>query len=169
MFLTKYAVSGPSDVVVLCAKLQNLSAAEMDVIHEWDFAVFEFRWVLREYFFQMATASIVHIKYQCNSWCSMLTDTEIQANYHYSRIFLYRGPFWYDIPYHDDVIKWKQFPRYRPIVRGIHWSPVNSPHKGQWCGALVFSLISAWINGWVNIREAGDFRRHCAHYDVIEM
>ena len=37
-------------------------------------------------------------------------------------------------------------------------SPVNSPHKGQWRGALMFSLISAWINGWVNNREAGDLR-----------
>ena len=32
---------------------------------------------------------------------------------------------------HDDVIKWKHFPRYWPFVRGIHPSPVNSPHKGQ--------------------------------------
>ena len=30
---------------------------------------------------------------------------------------------------HDDVIKWKHFPRYWPFVRGIHWFPVNSPHK----------------------------------------
>ena len=44
---------------------------------------------------------------------------------------------------HDDVIKWKHFPRYWPFVRGIHRSPVNSPHKGQWRGALIFSLISA--------------------------
>ena len=58
---------------------------------------------------------------------------------------------------HDDVIKWKHFPRYWP-VRGIHRSPVNSPHKGQWRGALMFSLICAWINGWVNNREAGDLR-----------
>ena len=42
---------------------------------------------------------------------------------------------------HDDVIKWKHFPRYWPFVRGIHRSPVNFPHKGQWHGALVFSLI----------------------------
>ena len=74
-------------------------------------------------------------------------------------------------PYHDDVIKWKHFPRYRPFVRGIHRSPVNSPHKGQWRrgGALMFSLICAWINGWVNNREAGDLRRHHAHYDVTVM
>ena len=45
-------------------------------------------------------------------------------------------------------------------------SPVNSPHKGQWQRALMLSLISAWINDWVNNREAGDLRRHRAHYDV---
>ena len=71
--------------------------------------------------------------------------------------------------FHDDVIKWKQFPRYWPFVRGIHRSPVNSPHKGQWRGSLMFSLICAQINGWVNNREAGDLRRHPAHCDVIVM
>ena len=68
---------------------------------------------------------------------------------------------------HDDVIKWKNSPRYWPFVRGIHRSPVNSPHKGQWRGALMFSLICAWINSWVNNRDAGDLRRHRPHYDVI--
>ena len=48
----------------------------------------------------------------------------------------------------------------------IHRSPVNSPHKGQWRGASMFSLICAWINGWANNREAGDLRRLRAHYDV---
>ena len=47
--------------------------------------------------------------------------------------------------------------------------PVNSPHKGQGRGALMFSLICVWINGWVNNREAGDFRRHRGHYDVNVM
>ena len=70
---------------------------------------------------------------------------------------------------HDDVMKWTHFPRYWPFVRGIHRSPVNSPHKGQWRGALMFSLICVWINGWVNSREAGDLRRHRVHYDVIVM
>ena len=50
---------------------------------------------------------------------------------------------------------------------GIHRSSVNSPHRGQWRGALMFYLICAWINGWVNNRETGDLRRHRAHYDVI--
>ena len=70
---------------------------------------------------------------------------------------------------HDDVIKWKHFPRYWSFVRGIHWSPVNSPHKGQRRGALMFSLICAWISGLVNNPEAGDLRHHRAHYDVIVM
>ena len=70
---------------------------------------------------------------------------------------------------HDDVIKWKHFPRYLPFVRGIHRSPVNSPHKGQWRGTLMFSLICIWINSWVNNREADDLRRYRAHYDVIVM
>ena len=48
-------------------------------------------------------------------------------------------------------------------------SAVNSPHNGQWRGALIFSLICAWINGWGNPRETGDLRRHRAHYDVIVM
>ena len=74
-----------------------------------------------------------------------------------------------EAPRHDDVIKWKHFPRHWPFVRGIHRSPLNSPHKGQWRGALMFSLICPWIIGWVNNRETGDFRRHCAHYDVTVM
>ena len=48
-------------------------------------------------------------------------------------------------------------------------SPVTGefPAQGQWSGVLIFSLICAWINGKVNNHEAGDFRRHRAHYDVI--
>ena len=70
---------------------------------------------------------------------------------------------------HDDVIKWKYFPRYWPFVRGIHRSSVNSPHQGQWRGALVLSLMCAWLNGRVNNREAGDLIRHRARYDVTVM
>ena len=46
----------------------------------------------------------------------------------------------------------------------------NSPHKGQWRGALVFSLICTWIKGcWENNHEAGDLKRHRTHYDVTVM
>ena len=42
---------------------------------------------------------------------------------------------------HDDVIKRKHYPLYWSFVRGIHQSLVNSQHKCQWRGALMFSLI----------------------------
>ena len=70
---------------------------------------------------------------------------------------------------HDDVIKWLHFHCHCPFVQWIHRSPVNSLHKGQWRGAVMFSLTCASINGWVNNHEAGDLRRHCAHYDVTVM
>ena len=70
---------------------------------------------------------------------------------------------------HDDVIKWKHFLRCWTFVRGIHRSPVNSPQKGQWRGALMFSLICVWINDWVNDREAGDLKRYRANFDVTVM
>ena len=64
--------------------------------------------------------------------------------------------------------QWEHFPRYWPFVRGIHRWPVDSRHKGQW-RALMFSWICTWTNGWANNRDAGDLRRHRAHYDVIVM
>ena len=49
---------------------------------------------------------------------------------------------------------------YQTIQGGVNWAicagnspvPVNSPHKGQWRRALIFTLISARINGWLNNR-----------------
>ena len=69
---------------------------------------------------------------------------------------------------HDDVIKWKHFPRYWPFVRGIHRSPVNSPTKASDV-ELMFSLICTCINGWINNGDAGDLRRHHAHYQATVM
>ena len=71
--------------------------------------------------------------------------------------------------WHDDVIKWKHFPRYWPFARGIHRSPVNSPHKGQWRGALMFSLICSALNkqlskqswGWWFEMLSRPLWRHC--------
>ena len=72
---------------------------------------------------------------------------------------------------HDDVIKWRHFPCYWPFVRGIHQWPEDSPHKGQWHGALMFSLICAWTNGWANAQDASDLECHHAYYahDVTVM
>ena len=62
-----------------------------------------------------------------------------------------------------------------------HWNDVmmTSPNRnsfrvtgnlcGESTGALMLSLICAWINGWVNTGEAGDLRRHRAHYDVTDV
>ena len=48
-------------------------------------------------------------------------------------------------------------------------SSVDSPHKGQWHGAKMFSLICAWTNTWANNRDAGGLRRYRVHYDVTVM
>ena len=109
------------------------------------------------------------------SWC----DPDWSSETHWNEIYHSTiCQYMFQLPYnsifvakshHDDVIKWKHFPRYWPFVRGIHRSLVNSPHKGQWRGALNFSLICVRINGRVNNREAGDLRRHQVHCDVIVM
>ena len=70
---------------------------------------------------------------------------------------------------HHDVIKWKPFLRYWTFLLRIHRSAVNFPNKGQWRGALIFSLICPWISGWVNNREAGDLRPHHVYYVVTVM
>ena len=98
----------------------------------------------------------------------VLTITRIHNWYHLSTAAKGVCKYGTFCPKHDDVIKWKHFPRDWPFARGIH-PPVNSPHKGQWRGALMFSLICVWINPWVNNREAGDLRRYRAHYDVTVM
>ena len=85
--------------------------------------------------------------------------------------------FHVDIQYHNSPLATHNtmtssngsIPRYWPFVRGMHWSPVNSPHKGQWREALMFSLICVWTNSWANNGDVGDLRCHRAHYDVIVM
>ena len=70
---------------------------------------------------------------------------------------------------HCDIIQWKYFLHYWPFVRGIHQWTVNSPHKGQRCGSLMFFFINARTNDWVNNRNTGDLRCHRANYDVTVM
>ena len=70
---------------------------------------------------------------------------------------------------HEYVNEMETFPRYWPFVRGIHRPQVNSPHKGQWRGAFMFSLTCTWINDWVKNREFGYLRRNHAHYDSTVM
>ena len=93
-----------------------------------------------------------------NKICTTYTVKE-NSRLKFFNNLIYGGSLWVRTK-HDDVIKWKHFPRYWPFVWEIHRSPVNSPHKGPWCGALMFSLNCVWINGWVNNRQAGDLWRH---------
>ena len=65
--------------------------------------------------------------------------------------------------------KMKHFPRNWLFVMGIHRSPLDSPHKGQWREAFMVSLMCAWTNVRANNRNAGNLRRHDAHCDVTVM
>ena len=68
-----------------------------------------------------------------------------------------------------------RFPWWRHQMEVFSICAGNSPVSGEvpaqrpWHGTLMFSLIRAWKNGWVNNREAGDLSRHRAHYDVNVM
>ena len=86
------------------------------------------------------------------SVCQLLMDLSVSK---------YENPWWRH--------QMETFSALLTLCVEIHRSSVNSPHKCQGRGALMFSLIWAWINGWVNNREAGDIRRHRTHYDVIVM
>ena len=70
-----------------------------------------------------------------------------------------------DSRYHDDDIKWKHFPHYCPFVRETtdHWWIPRTKNSD----AELF--ICAWTNSWAENRYAGDFRRHCTHYDFTVM
>ena len=80
---------------------------------------------------------------------------------------------WHHWQKHTCISWWRHqmetFSAFLALCAGNSPVPVNSPHKGQWRGALMFSFMYAWINDWVNNREAGDLRRQRGHYDVIVM
>ena len=74
-------------------------------------------------------------------------------------------PFTLQVPAHTSW--WRHQMETLPALLAL--CAVDSPHKGQWRGALMFSLFCAWRNGWANKRDAGDLRRHRAYYDVAVM
>ena len=120
----------------------------------------------------------INIKLQqllCSNYLKLIKHVDII--YHFS-ILLFRGQSTFilyfhrrqriDYSPHDDVVKWKKIKRYWPFVRETHRSPVNSPHKGQWHGALIFSLIcplntrlskQSW--GWWFETPSPSLWRHC--------
>ena len=116
-------------------------------------------------------------------WCKILTDSLISMI-----SVMFESGHWLRISSHPPALRyciqciyytlswWRQqietFSALLAICAGIHRPPVNSPHKGQWRGALMFSWICFWINGWVNNREVGDLRRYdvtvvCVDWDFI--
>ena len=85
-------------------------------------------------------------------------------------------PLWFVVSYSsfDLISSWwryqmELFSALLALCAGNSPAMVNSPHKGQWRGALRFSLLCAWPSGWVNNRDGGDLRRHRTHYGVTAM
>ena len=113
--------------------------------------------------------------YQCRTITPVFTvicwlNRTVNKSYVIIHTFSYF--IWYPrgrISANDDVIEWKHFPHCWPFVRWLHRSPVDSPHKGQGRGTLMFSLICALSNNWANNRDTGDLRRHYTQYDVAVM
>ena len=85
-------------------------------------------------------------------------------------------------PFHQMIfIPWWQhkmgtFSALLALCAGNSLSPVNSPHKGQWHGALMFSLICDWTNGkskqsrrrWFETRSCSLWRHCNAHFQRDE-
>ena len=110
-----------------------------------------------------------HYHIMTSSLIWRLPDRTTPRGHYPIRTLPHTTQLWPDGKCHDDVIEWTHFLRFWPFVREIHRSPVNSPHKGQWRGALIFSLFCGWTDSWANNGDAGDLRRYRAHYDVIVM
>ena len=70
---------------------------------------------------------------------------------------------------HDDVMPWKRFPCYRPLVRGIHRSLVDSSPNGPITWSLMLSFLLTQTNSWINCWIIGALKRHDVHWDVIVM
>ena len=95
---------------------------------------------------------------------------------HLCTFLLQNGALWGScLMHHDDVIKWKHFRRYWPFVWGIHRSPVNSPHKGQWRGVCCsFDLrlnkrLSKQSWGWWFETLSRPLWRHCDDCVIFKM
>ena len=63
------------------------------------------------------------------------------------------------ISLHDDVMTWKRNPNYWPSVRGPTGNGWVTLTKGQYCGSLRFSLLSAWTTCCTHTWVVHDFIR----------
>ena len=155
----------PFDFTALCSNTSTVSIWQLDLKIVIQTHYITFQDINLQPYFKIACvksvlwhaliSSVVNVSLSGRSWGYWTASNNFKC---YSMLPYCVRFLWLDINIHDDVIKWKHFPRYGPFVRGIHRSPVNCPHKGQWCGAVMFSLICAWTNGWVNNQDTSDFR-----------
>ena len=104
-------------------------------------------------------------------WNMLAIAFEIIKTHYYSRPFNQNTIMQYQ---HIGNVTWwrhqmETFSALLALCAGNSPVPVNSPHEGQWGGALIFSLICARIYDCVNNREAGDLRGHRGHYHVNVM
>ena len=77
-----------------------------------------------------------------NNWFYWLTFRGI---FHITKMS--RSSTWFRTWIINEIHIKPRFPRHWPFVRGIHLSSKDSPHKGQWRGALMsFFSICAWTN-----------------------
>ena len=107
----------------------------------------------------------------CPIWVLLLTQHGHRHNVQYKPVFIVNLfiDLIFLLIFHDDVIKMERFSALLVLCRMNSPVTVNSPHKGQRWGALMFPLICTWTNGWVNNRDADNLRCHWAHYDVTVM
>ena len=106
-------------------------------------------------------------RYICNLQKTVLSQAECPISVIYSH-FLYTHNA--VIPQHDDVSRWKHFPRYWHFVRGplvtSRYPPLTKASDAElWC----CFFICTWTNGSASNRDAGDLRRNRAHYGVTVM
>ena len=120
---------------------------------------------------QTSRWSIYHTNAVENNFCGIIFIFTSPTFFYMWREFQFSYRKWC-CKIHDGMMTpWKEntFRVTGHLCGEFHWSPVNFHCKGQWRGALMFSLICTWINGRANNRETGDLRCHRAHYDVTVM
>ena len=131
------------------------------IIHHW--RNFDRRWVI---------ASHGSHEFNCSSIPKSLCANNISCSFRYTQSWKCssRGLGIYRSSPSGSTMT-DEIPSYEIMMTSSDWNisallatcAENSPHKGQWRGALMFSLICVWINDWVNNRRAGDLRRHRRH------
>ena len=116
----------------------------------------------------LRTQRLIRIMLWSMTWRLVITWVSFQTIDNRRRMaFAWESETGYLFLVHDDVIKWKYFPRYWPFARGIHRLPVNSPHKGQWRGALRFlwfalnKRLSKQWRGWWFETPSRSLWHHC--------